>query len=44
VVIQIFLAVDQEVIEWALEAIEVDFGQSFGALLEIGRGTCDDVF
>lgn len=36
--IQIFPAVDQEVIEWVLEANEGDLGRSIEALLEIGGG------
>lgn len=35
---QIFPAVDQEVIEWVLEANEGDLGRSIEALLEIGAG------
>ncbi|KAH9967182.1 hypothetical protein BC827DRAFT_1123296 [Russula dissimulans] len=38
VLIQIFPAVDEEVIEWVLEANEGDLGQSIEALLEIGGG------
>jgi Rab5 GDP/GTP exchange factor len=36
--IQIFPAVDREVIEWVLEANEGDLGRSIEALLEIGAG------
>jgi Rab5 GDP/GTP exchange factor len=36
--IQIFPAVDREVIEWVLEANEGDLGRSIEALLEIGGG------
>lgn len=36
--IQIFPAVDQEVIEWVLEANDGDLGRSIEALLEIGGG------
>lgn len=36
--IQIFPTVDQEVIEWVLEANEGDLGRSIEALLEIGGG------
>lgn len=36
--LQIFPAVDQEVIEWVLEANEGDLGRSIEALLEIGGG------
>ncbi|KAI9440627.1 hypothetical protein H4582DRAFT_2212053 [Lactarius indigo] len=36
--IQIFPTVDQEVIEWVLEANEGDLGRSIEALLEIGSG------
>ncbi|KAI9459017.1 hypothetical protein F5148DRAFT_1287233 [Russula earlei] len=38
VLIQIFPAIDREVIEWVLEANEGDLGQSIEALLEIGGG------
>lgn len=37
--IQIFPAVDQEVIEWVLEANEGDLGRSIEALLEISGGS-----